>query len=64
MTESNGIPEIGIVKTVNDCRFHANLAIYYSTKPLYMDSPTQNKPNTRKLVQLAWQQNKGEMWDE
>ena len=40
------------------------LASYFASKPLYLDEPTQKKPNTRKLVEQPWQQTKGEMWDE
>lgn len=45
-------------------KYHTNLACYFTGKPLYLDEPTQKKPNTRKLVEQPWQQTKGEMWDE
>ncbi|MCX6249599.1 MAG: hypothetical protein NTX61_02500 [Bacteroidetes bacterium] len=45
-------------------KYHFNLAGYFQSKPLYLDEPTQKKPNTRKLVEQPWQQTKGEMWDE
>ena len=44
--------------------YHTTLSIYFQTKPLYLDEPTQKKPNIRKLVELPWQQTLGEMWDE
>jgi len=40
------------------------LAEYFYKKPLYLDEPTQKKPNTRKLVEQPWQQAKGEMLDD
>lgn len=43
---------------------YKTLASYFASKPLYLDEPTQKKPNTRKLVEQPWQQTKGEMWDE
>lgn len=49
-------------QTTND--FHKNIASYFQSKPLFLDEPTQKKPNTRKLVEQPWQQTKGEMWDE
>ena len=45
-------------------KYHVNLAGYFTDKLLYLDEPTQKKPNTRKLVEQPWQQTKGEMWDE
>ena len=45
-------------------KYHTNLACYFTGKPLYLDEPTQKKPNTRKIVEQPWQQTKGEMWDE
>ncbi len=50
--------------TTSTTEFHKNLANYFASKPLYLDEPTQKKPNIRKLVELPWQQTKGEMWDE
>ena len=44
--------------------FHKNLSNYFESMPLYLDKPTQKKPNTRKLVEQPWQQTKGELWDE
>ncbi|MCX6249896.1 MAG: hypothetical protein NTX61_04005 [Bacteroidetes bacterium] len=44
--------------------YHKTLSRYFSDKPLYLDEPSQKKPNTRKLVEQPWQQTKGEMWDE
>jgi len=44
--------------------YHPTLASYFASKPLYLDAPTQKKPNTRKLVEQPWQQTKAEMWDE
>ncbi len=44
--------------------YHSILANYFSSKPLYLDVPTQKKPNIRKLVELPWQQTKAKMWDE
>jgi WD40 repeat protein len=44
--------------------YHSTLATYFAGKPLYLDEPTQKKPNTRKLIEQPWQQTKGEMWDE
>jgi WD40 repeat protein len=45
-------------------KYHTNLACYFTGKPLYLDEPTQKKPNTRKLVEQPWQQTKAELWDE
>ena len=45
-------------------RFHTQLSNYFSTKPLYLDAPTQKKPNTRKLMEQPWQQTKGELWED
>lgn len=44
--------------------YHIILSRYFAGKPLYMDEPTQKKPNTRKLVEQPWQQTKGELWDD
>jgi WD40 repeat protein len=44
--------------------YHILISKYFATKPLYLDEPTQKKPNTRKLVEQPWQQTKAEMWDE
>jgi WD40 repeat protein len=44
--------------------YHSNLASYFASKPLYLDEPTQKKPNIRKLVEQPWLQTKGELWDE
>ncbi len=43
-------------------KHHQQLAEYFTNKPLYLDVPTQRKPNTRKLVEQPWQQVKGECW--
>jgi WD40 repeat protein len=45
-------------------KYHTCLAGYFAGKPLYLDETKQKKPNTRKLVELPWQQTKGEMWGE
>ena len=45
-------------------KYHITLANYFQTKSLYLDEPAFEKPNIRKLVELPWQQTKGEMWDE
>jgi hypothetical protein len=45
-------------------KLHITIAKYFNRKVLYMDEPTQKKPNIRKLFELPWQQTKGEMWDE
>jgi hypothetical protein len=42
-------------------KYHTPLASYFQKKPLYLDEPTQKKPNVRKLMEQAWQQTKGEM---
>ena len=34
--------------------YNSNLAEYFQEKPLYLDEPTQKKPNTRKLVEQPW----------
>ena len=47
-----------------ESKYHSSLASYYHSKPLYLDEPTQKKPNTRKLVEQPWQQTRGQMWDE
>jgi len=44
--------------------FHRNLAKYFERKPLYLDESARKKPNTRKLVELPWQQTRAKMWDE
>lgn len=44
--------------------YNINLANYFASKSLYLDEPTQKKPNTRKLMEQPWQQTKGEMWNE
>jgi len=44
--------------------YHTTLSSYFQSKPLYLDEPTQKKPNVRKLMEQPWQQTKGEMWDE
>lgn len=43
------------METINGSSFHINLANYFTKKPLYLDEPTQKKPNTRKLVEQPWQ---------
>jgi hypothetical protein len=43
---------------------HIILSRYFVHKSLYLDEPTQKKPNIRKLVEQPWQQTKGETWDE
>jgi WD40 repeat protein len=45
-------------------KFNSSLARYFFEQPMYLDIPTQKKPNTRKLVEQPWQQTKAEMWDE
>jgi len=45
-------------------KYHSALAGYFHRKPLYLDEPTQKKPNTRKLVEQPWQQTMGELWEE
>ena len=47
----------------NSIIYHETLARYFTGSPLYAD-PAQNQPNTRKLVELPWQQTKAEMWNE
>lgn len=42
-------------------KYHKSLACYFDDKPLYLDIPTQKKPNTRKLVEQPWQQIKGKL---
>jgi WD40 repeat protein len=37
-------------------KYHTTLAEYFSAKPLYLDEAEKMKPNTRKLVELPWQQ--------
>jgi len=44
--------------------YNINLANYFARKSLYLDEPTQKKPNTRKLVELPWQQTKALLWNE
>ena len=44
--------------------YHISLSNYFAAKSLYLDEPTQKKPNTRKLVEQPWQQTKAESWDE
>ena len=41
--------------------YNINLANYFASKSLYLDEPTQKKPNTRKLVEQIWQQTKGKI---
>ena len=48
---------------VCDHWYSRELAGYFEKKPLYLDE-AKKKPNTRKLVELPWQQVKAEMWDE
>lgn len=45
-------------------KYNRNIATYFRSKTLYLDEPTQKKPNTRKLVEQPWQQIKGGKWDE
>ena len=45
-------------------KYHQGLASYYQSKPLYLDEPTQKKPNTRKLVEQPWQQIRASMFEE
>ena len=45
-------------------KYHITLANYFAGKPLYLDEPTQKKPNVRKLVEQPWQQTKAELWNE
>jgi len=51
------------IETMNN-NYHKNLSNYFAGKSLYLDEPTQKKPNIRKLVEQPWQQTKGEMWDD
>lgn len=44
--------------------YHINLSNYFQSKPLYLDEPTQKKPNIRKVLEQTWQMTKGAMWDE
>jgi WD40 repeat protein len=44
--------------------FHILLSSYFQIKTPYLDESTQKQPNTRKLVELPWQQTKAEMWDD
>jgi len=46
------------METKDDSSFHINLANYFAKMPLYLDLPTQKKPNTRKLVEQPWQHTK------
>lgn len=48
----------------NEMKYHKTLASYFHSKPLYLDETSQNKPNTRKLIEQPWQQIKVEMWSE
>jgi hypothetical protein len=48
----------------NITKYHSNLAYYFQSKPLYLDDPTQKKPNTRKLVEQPWQLLKASKWQE
>ena len=43
-------------------KYHSSLAFYFASKTLYLDEPTQKKPNIRKLVELPWQQTHGQLW--
>src|SRR5674476_1651365 len=36
--------------------YHSYLSSYFESKPLYLDEPTQNKLNIRKLDEQPWQQ--------
>jgi hypothetical protein len=38
-------------------RYYTTLASYFASKPLYLDEPTQKKPNTRKLVEHLYKTN-------
>jgi WD40 repeat protein len=40
---------------VHQSKYHLALASYFQKKPLYLDEPTQKKPNVRKLVEQSWQ---------
>jgi WD40 repeat protein len=62
--ETDIIEELRNINMVNNIKYNATLAYYFQSKSLYLDEPTQKKPNTRKLVEQPWQQTKGEMWDE
>jgi hypothetical protein len=44
--------------------YYKTLANYFECKLLYLDEPTQKKPNTRKLVEQPFQQTKAQLWDE
>jgi WD40 repeat protein len=50
--------------SINSAKYHTCLAGYFYGKHLYLDEAEKKKPNTRKLVELPWQQTKAEMWDE
>lgn len=52
------------MKEKTENKYHIILASYFSGNKLYSDDPVNMKPNIRKLVELPWQQTKGEMWDE
>jgi len=49
---------------LNSVHYHSFLAGYFSSGPLYLDEPVQNKPNIRKLVEQTWQQTKSQLWDD
>jgi len=50
-------------KIENQTKYYRILADYFKSKPLYLDQPTQKKPNIRKLVEQPWRLTKGEMWN-
>lgn len=43
-------------------KYHTTLAEYFYGKPLYLDEHEKKKPNTRKLVELPWQQTECQRW--
>jgi len=45
-------------------KYNRTISEYFSGKPLYLDDPTQKKPNTRKLVEQPWQHTMGELREE
>jgi hypothetical protein len=44
-------------------KYHTTLANYFQSKPLYLDGEEYDKPNSRKLVELPWQQTKAVSFD-
>jgi hypothetical protein len=66
--EENVLNQVYIIKKSTmdsiSTSYHSKLANYFTSRPLYLDEPTQKKPNTRKLVEQPWQQTNTEMWDD